>query len=63
VGANCNQAVAVIRLKEPNEIDARYINLWLQSDDAQKTITFGSVDVARANFSLGSIGTLDLTVA
>jgi type I restriction enzyme, S subunit len=60
IDANCNQAVAVIRLNVPNEIDARYMNLWLQSDEAQKKITLGSVDVARANFSLGSIGNLIL---
>jgi type I restriction enzyme, S subunit len=60
VGANCNQAVAIIRLSNPNYIDARYLSLWLQSDEAQETIRLGSVDVARANFSLASIGSLRL---
>jgi type I restriction enzyme S subunit len=58
VGANCNQAVAVIKLARPNYVDARYVNLWLQSDEAQNAITLGSVDVARANFSLGSVAEL-----
>lgn len=58
VGANCNQAVAVIRLRERSYEDARYLNLWLQSDEAQGEITLGSVDVARANFSLASIAKL-----
>jgi type I restriction enzyme S subunit len=60
VGANCNQAVAIIRLSNPNYIDARYLSLWLQSDEAQETISLGSVDVARANFSLASIRSLRL---
>jgi type I restriction enzyme S subunit len=59
-GANCNQAVALIRLKSPNRTDARYVNLWLQSQEAQAKIVQGSVDVARANFSLSSIGSLAL---
>ncbi|MBT9386935.1 restriction endonuclease subunit S [Pseudooceanicola sp. CBS1P-1] len=59
-GANCNQAVAVIRLLAPNRIDSRFLNLWLQSPAAQDLITDGSVDVARANFSLASIKALAL---
>ena len=60
VGANCNQAVAVIRLAKPTYVDARFINLWLATDEAQTAITLGSVDVARANFSLGSIRELNV---
>ena len=53
VGANCNQAVAVIRLREPNFEDASYLSQWLISPEAQSQITENAVDVARANFSLG----------
>ncbi|MDC0490254.1 hypothetical protein OAN81_03310 [Paracoccaceae bacterium] len=53
VGANCNQAVAVIRLLEPNFEDASYLSQWLISPGAQSQITENAVDVARANFSLG----------
>jgi len=52
VGANCNQAVAVIRLLEPNFEDASYLSQWLISPEAQSQITENAVDVARANFSL-----------
>ncbi|HTV91325.1 MAG TPA: restriction endonuclease subunit S [Verrucomicrobiae bacterium] len=58
-GANCNQAVAIIRLGG-DYVDARFVNLWLLSTDAQEQIALGSVDVARANFSLGDIRKLEL---
>jgi type I restriction enzyme S subunit len=59
-GANCNQAVAVIRLKVPTASDARYLSQWLTSPAAQAQITENAVDVARANFSLGQAKQLKL---
>lgn len=59
-GANCNQAVAVIRLKAPTSSDARYLSQWLMSPAAQAQITENAVDVARANFSLGQAKQLKL---
>lgn len=59
-GANCNQAVAVIRLKTPTPSDARYLSQWLTSPAAQAQITENAVDVARANFSLGQAKQLKL---
>jgi len=59
-GANCNQAVAVIRLKVPTSSDARYLSQWLTSPAAQAQITENAVDVARANFSLGQAKQLTL---
>jgi type I restriction enzyme S subunit len=53
-GANCNQAVAIIRL-DRDDIDASYLTLWLLSQEAQTSITEGTVDFARANFSLAQI--------
>lgn len=59
-GANCNQAVAVIRLNDANSVSSQFLNLWLGSDAAQSQILEGSVDVARANFSLAAIKNLTL---
>ncbi|MYM53752.1 restriction endonuclease subunit S [Thalassovita mangrovi] len=60
VGANCNQAVAVIRLREPSFEDASYLSQWLISPAAQSQITENAVDVARANFSLGQAKKLSI---
>lgn len=60
VGANCNQAVAVIRLLEPSLEDASYLSQWLISPTAQAQITENAVDVARANFSLGQAKKLSI---
>lgn len=59
-GANCNQAVAIIRLKDAGVIDADYVHWWLLSPNTQALIHDGSVDVARANFSLGNIRQLQI---
>ena len=59
VGANCNQAVAVIKLSNPRA-SSKYLMNWLLSPSAQKAIHDGSVDVARANFSLAGIKSLQL---
>lgn len=58
-GANCNQAVSIIRLGE-DYVDSRFLNLWLLSDVAQQQIVAGSVDVARANLSLEDIRRLSI---
>ncbi len=57
-GANCNQAVAIIRLADANLVSSHFLNLWLGSGAAQSQILEGSVDVARANFSLSAIKSL-----
>ncbi|AMS28253.1 MAG TPA: type I restriction endonuclease subunit S [Hyphomonadaceae bacterium] len=59
-GANCNQAVAIIRLKQRDSSDQSYVCWWLQSPEAQMVINEGVVDVARANFSLASIRAMSL---
>jgi type I restriction enzyme S subunit len=59
-GANCNQAVAIIRLQDRDVSDQSYVCWWLQSPEAQGLITDGAVDVARANFSLASIRKMNL---
>lgn len=58
VGANCNQAVAIIRPTSAE--DAKYIMWFLISPAAQIAISDGSVDVARANFSLAQAKLLTL---
>jgi type I restriction enzyme S subunit len=58
-GANCNQAVAIIRLLETNPA-SKFVCHWLLSAEAQSAIASGTVDFARANFSLGDIRNLQL---
>lgn len=60
MGANCNQAVAIIRLKDRDVNDQKYVCWWLQSPEAQGLIVEGAVDVARANFSLANIRAMNL---
>ncbi|WP_067340741.1 restriction endonuclease subunit S [Stappia indica] len=60
MGANCNQAVSVIKLTDKGPVSAKYLCWWLQTDEAQAAITAGAVDVARANFSLAQIKKLSL---
>lgn len=57
-GANCNQAVCVISLNDPQ--DAEYLALYLISPAAQAAIKDGAVDVARANFSLAQVKALKI---
>jgi type I restriction enzyme, S subunit len=56
VGANCNQAVAIIRPASAD--DAKYIMYFLISPTTQVAINDNSVDVARANFSLAQAKSL-----
>ena len=60
VGANCNQAVALVKPKKRMRASSDYLCYWFQSPIAQGAIRDGSVDVARANFSLGEIKKLTL---
>jgi type I restriction enzyme S subunit len=53
-GANCNQAVSIIRILD-GEATPHFLCYWLLSEEAQSAIWFGTVDFARANFSLGDI--------
>ncbi len=53
-GGNVNQAVAVIRLT-PTGLMNRFALICLLSNDTQKRIHAGAVDVARANFSLDDV--------
>lgn len=59
-GANCNQAVAIIRLTNDDATDQNFVCWWLQSFEAQEAIKEGAVDVARANFSLANIKAMNL---
>ena len=59
-GSNCNQAVAIIRLRDRDVTDQKYVCWWLQSPEAQNLIVEGAVDVARANFSLANIRAMNL---
>lgn len=58
-GANCNQAVAIIRLSE-KDAAPEFVCYWLLSPEAQSAIASGTVDFARGNFSLGDIRKLQL---
>ena len=55
---NCNQAVAIIRLREG--IDPYYINYWLSTDDAVQQITGAKVTATISNLSLGCIKELKI---
>lgn len=57
-GANCNQAVSLIRPLDPD--DAKYLMFYLLSPKAQTAIVDGAVDVARANFSLAQAKALKI---
>ena len=54
VGANMNQAVALIRLIKDG-LDNKYLMRYFISPDAQSTIHGKKVDVARANLSLTDV--------
>lgn len=59
-GANCNQAVSIIRLRERDPVDQEYVCWWLQSPQAQAKMVEGAVDFARANFSLANVRAMQL---
>ena len=50
---NCNQAVAIIRLREPER--GAWLSAWLQSPDARRQIRASSVTATISNLSLGEI--------
>lgn len=50
---NCNQAVAIIRLREPQF--GAWLSAWLQSPDARRQIRASSVTATISNLSLGEI--------
>jgi hypothetical protein len=53
-GANCNQAVAIIRLVPEGMIN-KFVMYYFLSPQAQEHIHESKVDVARANFNLDDI--------
>ena len=53
---NCNQAVALVRLREPNL--GRWIQCWLETRDAQSQIGSSSVTGTISNLSLAQLGGL-----
>ena len=53
-GANCNQAVGIIRLLEDGMIN-RFLMYFFLSPQGQRHITDNKADVARANFNLDDI--------
>jgi type I restriction enzyme S subunit len=55
---NCNQAVAIVRLRE--DIDPYYVNHWLSTDDAVRQITGSKVTATISNLSLGCIKELQI---
>jgi type I restriction enzyme S subunit len=57
VGANTNQAVAIIRLVADGLLPAA-LKYWMLSPETQRRVHLGKVDVARANYSLTDIATL-----
>lgn len=57
-GANCNQAVCLMRPRDRE--DAKYLMFFIISPGAQAAIRDGAVDVARANFSLAQAKSLSL---
>jgi type I restriction enzyme S subunit len=57
---NCNQAVAIIRLKDPSA--GTFMQAWLATPDARKQITASSVTATIANLSLSQIGALKVPV-
>jgi type I restriction enzyme, S subunit len=55
---NCNQAVAIIRLKE--SVLPGYLNHWLNTSDAIKQISGSKVTATISNLSLGCIKNLEM---
>lgn len=57
---NCNQAVALVRLKDPKL--GRWIQCWLESQDAQRQMGASSVTGTISNLSLAQLGHLRVPV-
>lgn len=57
---NCNQAVAIIRLKDPGT--GPWLAAWLNSRDARRQIGLSSVTATISNLSLSQIGQLRVPV-
>ena len=55
---NCNQAVAIVRLHK--DVNPRYINYWLRTNDAKKQISGAKVTATISNLSLGCIKELQV---
>ena len=53
--ANTNQALAIIRLKEKNDLFIQYLSLFLNSNSIKRQIEKNKVGVAQLNLSLGQI--------
>jgi type I restriction enzyme S subunit len=59
--ANCNQALAFIRLRDKNSF-LEYIHLWLKSKETQDIIISNIVQGVQANVSLTVLGNLLLLI-
>ena len=59
--ANCNQALAFIRLKNKNKFK-EYVHLWLKSREIQNEINSSIVQGVQANVSLAVLGNLKITI-
>jgi type I restriction enzyme S subunit len=57
VPGNCNQAVAIIRLR-PEDAYTPYVKWYLLSDEGKRSLVGDSVQLAQANLSLGKIATV-----
>jgi type I restriction enzyme, S subunit len=55
---NCNQAIAILRVKD--ELDKNYLKHWLGTQDAQSQITGAQVTATISNLSLGQIKELKI---
>lgn len=60
IPANCNQALAVIRLK--SGFSPEFISRLLRSEEGRKQISSDTVQLAQANFSLGQIRNLTFQI-
>ena len=55
---NCNQAIAILRVKE--NLDKDYLKFWLNTTDAQSQIAGAKVTATISNLSLGQIKELKI---
>lgn len=58
---NCNQAVALIRVKD-QEVDPKFLSVWLRSQHAQRQIRGAMVTGTITNLSLSQIRSLKLSL-
>ena len=59
--ANCNQALAFIRLVDKNTF-LEYVHLWIKSDTVQSEINSSIVQGVQANVSLTVLGNLEIII-